>query len=81
MLIRLIVLIRTYRVGLYSKVSQYVPTKVQGTVYHRQTMSCEDLCTGDAGLYTCGQGSGPCSLLCVRATTTREVSAVTLIKV
>ena len=40
-------------------------------------MSCEDLCTRDAGLYTCGQGSGPCSLLCVRATTTREVSAVT----
>ena len=34
-------------------------------------MSCEDLCTGDAGLYTCGQGLGPCSLPYVRATTTR----------
>jgi hypothetical protein len=39
-------------------------------------MSCVDLYTGDADLYTCGQGSGPCSLPCVRATTTREVSAV-----
>ena len=41
-------------------------------------MSYEDLCTRDAGLYTCGQGSGPCSLPCVRATTTHEVSAVTI---
>ena len=47
-------------------------------MYNRQTMSCEDLCTGSEVVYIrVAQGSGPCS--CIRvAITTREISTVTL---
>ena len=53
-------------------------TRYEVTVYNKQTMSCEDLCTGGEVVYIrVAQGSGPCS--CIRvAITTREVSAVTL---
>ena len=62
-------------------------TRYEVTVYNRQTMSCEDLCTGGEVVYIhVAQGSGLCSchsntksVQCIRvAITTHQVSAVTL---